>query len=387
MDVKARAAQVARASYGRLIALLAARTRDIAAAEEALSDAFVAALLNWPEQGIPENPEAWLMTAAKNRITDAYRRQARSPVTVVEEVPDVEVEMSDEAVPGAIPDRRLALMFVCAHPAIDASVHSALMLQTVLGFEAADIARSFVVSPAALAQRLVRAKRKIKDTRVAFSIPDRSVMPERLNAVLEAIYGAYSLDWLHEPDARDLSEEACFLSRIMTELLPDEAEVLGAAALIAYSHARRKARLHEGVLVPLHEQDTRLWDMQLIAQADAFMSRAVRCQKIGRFQLEAAVQQVFSKRAETGKTDWHAILHLTEGLCRMWPTLGAEVSKAAIVTEVAGAQAGLAVLMRISSDEAKAFQPWHATHAHVLAKLGLVNESRRVICQGHRTHS
>ena len=212
MDAHARAALVARASYGRLVALLAARNGDIAGAEEALSDAFLAALETWPRTGIPEKPEAWLMQAAKNRRIDAYRRNARSPVMNTDELPDVVDEEQDEPMSDAIPDKRLALMFVCAHPAIDASVHTPLMLQTVLGVEAIDIGRCFLVSPTALAQRLVRAKRKIKESRVAFVIPDQAVMPQRLGAVLEAIYGAYALDWLQEPGTRNLTGEAVYLA-------------------------------------------------------------------------------------------------------------------------------------------------------------------------------
>ncbi len=362
-----RAADVARASYGRLLAVLAARSGDILTAEDALSDAFRLALERWPEDGLPDNPEGWLITTARNRAVDTLRRRARAPVSATGDLPDIADSFPD---PDAIPDRRLALMFVCAHPAIDTGIHTPLMLQTVLGFEAADIGRSFLVSPSAIAQRLVRAKRKIRDAQIPFQIPDRTDMPARLTAVLEAVYGAYALDWMNDPDARDMTGEALYLAELMADLMPDEPEALGLAALIGFIHARRAARRVDGVFVPLDAQETALWDHDLTARARQRLDRAATSRSLGRFQLEAAIQSVHARRATTGRTDWPAILHLAEGLCRLWPTIGAATSRAAAIGEAIGPEAGLAALDRIDPTARGAFQPYEATRAHLLARAG-----------------
>ncbi len=369
MDTQARAEDVTRAAYGKLLAMIASRTGDIIAAEDALSDAFVAALKTWPERGIPERPEAWLLTVAKNRRTDQARKDARLVIT--DEVP----EMADAPAidPEDTLDERLKLLFVCAHPAIDGGIRTPLMLQTVLGLEAGEIARAFLVSPTAMAQRLVRAKKKIKSAGIPFVVPDASAYPERMSAVLEAVYGAYAVDWLE--GGGDLSHEAFFLSTILADLAPKNAEALGLTALIGFIEARRDARVRQGVLVPVPEQDTTLWDERLTERSAALLARASALGQIGRYQLEAATQSVHAARAVTGQTDWRALSQLYTGLIKLHPTIGAAVSRAAAVAEDAGPSEGLRLLDQVDYAGLDAYQPAHAVRAHCLAGLGRLAEA------------
>ncbi len=365
-----RAEDVARSAYGKLLAMLASSTGDIIAAEDALSDAFVAALKSWPEGGIPDRPEAWLLSVAKNRRIDAARKDQRLVMT--EELP----QMIAPAETDQDLDERLKLLFVCAHPAIDPRVHTPLMLQTVLGLEAEEIARAFLTSPAAMAQRLVRAKRKIKAAGIPFIVPDPDRYPERMGAVLEAVYGAYASDWLE--GAGDLSHEAFFLSTVLADLAPDDPEALGLTALIGFVEARRAARLQDGMLVPVPEQDTGLWDMALTNRSLALLTQASTHGVLGRFQLEAAIQAVHAARAVTGRTDWRALSQLYTGLLSSFPTIGAAVSRAAVVAEDAGPAEGLALLERIAFDGLAQYQPAHAVRAHCLNQLGRTAEAAEV---------
>ena len=371
---------VVRDSYGRLVSFLAARSRDVAAAEDALGEALVAALRAWPRDGVPDRPEAWLLRAARYRLIDHARHdrvRADGAVTL-----RAAAERAEEvAMQADFPDDRLKLLFVCAHPAIDPDVHTPLMLQTVLGLDAARIARAFLVAPAAMSQRLVRAKVKIRDTGMEFAVPGTDELAPRLEAVLEAVYAAYGTSWddVAGADARlqGLADEALWLARVLVRLLPDDPEARGLLALMLYCQARRPARRSPGgAYVPLSEQDVALWSRPLVAEAERALSAAAAMGAMGRFQLEAAIQSVHAQRAVTGRTEWEAIALFYEELVRRAPTLGARVGRAAALGNARGAAAGLAALATIAPEPVLSYQPYWAVRAHLLAEAGAGDEAR-----------
>lgn len=373
---------VARVSYARLISYLSARSRDVASAEDALSDAFAAALRTWPEHGVPSKPESWLLHAARRRLIDRARLD-RTHAANSSSLALLLGEAEDLSTTHDFPDERLKLLFVCAHPAIDARLHTPLMLQVVLGLEAADIAAAFVTPASTMGQRLSRAKAKIRDAHLAFEVPSGPELPARLFAVLEAIYAAYGFGWeWHAPDEeraasdarlpRDtLTHEALWLARTLATLMPDEPEALGLLALLCYCEARRSARrTSTGAYVPMSAQDTARWDLQLLAEADRALHRAATCNVLGRFQLEAAVQSAHVERLRGRAVSWSEIVVLYEGLVRMAPTLGAQLGRVAAVCEAQGAPAALALLDALRLEDVRAHQPYWAVRAHVLQALG-----------------
>jgi RNA polymerase sigma-70 factor (ECF subfamily) len=370
----------ARASYARLISFLSARSGDVAGAEDALADAFVAALRTWPTGGIPSKPDAWLLHAARRKLIDRRRRE-RTRDGGVHVLASLLAEAEDLSQAHAFPDERLELLFVCAHPAIDARVHTPLMLQVVLGLDAAAIAAAFLTPASTMGQRLSRAKAKIRETRIAFELPAGTELEPRLSAVLEAIYAAYGHGW-EGADGMDaerigLAEEALFLARVLVERLPDQPEALGLLALLEYCEARRPARRSaNGEYVPMSEQDTRLWDGMRLAEAERLLRTAARLGRPGRFQLEAAVQSAHVERCRGRHADWAAIAVLYEGLVRLAPTFGALVGRAAAVAEAHGANAGLELLDQIPRDAVQSYQPYWATRAHLEQRLGREGEAR-----------
>ncbi len=359
---EARIAQVVRASHGRLVAWMASRTGDIAGAEDALSEAYRAAVERWPTMGMPDNPAAWLLTVARNRLKDEYKSAYHRTSTrlFADDGEAMEIAVPATALESDdFPDERLKLMFAAAHPAIDEAIRAPLILQTVLGLEAAEIARLFLVPPATMAQRLVRAKTKIRDARIPFVIPGREQWPERLEAVLEAIYGAYSAGLDDGSDGtEDRGLEALHLADLLAVLLPRDAEALGLASLLCFSASRAEARFTSGGdFVPLDEQDPSDWDPALIAQGAALLARAAALKRLGRFQLEAAVHAVHADRRRTGATHWAAVAQLYAGLAELAPTHGVLVARAWAVGQAHGVAAGFAALAQLEPTVAQSWPP------------------------------
>jgi RNA polymerase sigma-70 factor (ECF subfamily) len=376
-DPQAREAaeRAARHSYGKLVAYLSARTRDIAGAEDALSEAFAAALDQWDTNGVPANPEGWLLTVARRRMIDTAR-QRDTRAGAAEHLKLLADELRDAWDGSDIPDERLRLMFACAHPAIDRQIRSPLMLQTVLGFDAATIAGCYLVSPATMGQRLVRAKAKIKQAGIAFRLPDRAEMPERLDAVLEAIYAAFAEGWSDpagmEQRRRELAQEALWLGRLVARLLPDEPEVLGLLALMLHLEARRGARRdHQGGYIPLNDQDPSKWDAMLISEAEDVLLGASHMGRIGRYQLEAAVQSAHAIRRFGRAPDWMVVVTLYDALLAITGSPVVAINRAMVIAEARSPEDGLAVLCEVESDQRLSrYQPYWAARAELLARCG-----------------
>ncbi len=382
MHVHAVLDAVVRKSHGRLLALLAAASRDIGAAEDALAHGYRAAAESWDREGVPGNPEGWLVRVAKNHMLDLRRSHfhARGKSLYGDDgsLVDLVAKESDdfEGENGTGPDRRLELMFAAAHPSLDESIRAPLVMQTILGLEVKEIAPLFCTPVATMAQRLVRAKTKIRDAGIPFSIPEMREWPERLEAVLEAVYGVFcagfedAFETVEEHRLADRGIEAMYLADLLATLLPSEPEALGLAALISFSASRARARSEGKPFVPLEEQDPALWDETLIYRASRWLKQASSYGGFGRFQLEAAIHAVHADRRRTGSIDWKAIAYLYEGLLHVAPTRGVIVARAYVISKVASVDAAIAALNVLESEEIEAFVPALACRANLRERKG-----------------
>lgn len=368
------AEKAARDHYGRLVAWLAAHCGDLERAEDAVSDALEAALRTWPEQGVPRRPESWLLTAAKRRVIDDARR-AKTRRDKVDRLRLDAQEAASVPFRTGLPDRRLELLLVCAHPDVPANVRTALMLQTVLGLNADRIGSAFLVKPATMGQRLVRAKRSIAAAGIPFEVPAAEALVERAGYVLDAIYAAYGTGWEIAQDTgalgTGLAREAIWLARLVVDLLPEVAEAKGLLALMLYCESRRAARRDAaGAFVPLHEQVTELWDRQAIDEAESLVRAAASLRQHGPYQLEAAIQSLHAHRLRSGATDWQKIGQLYAVLVERFPSLGAHIGYAASLGRAGAPGQGLALLDQLPMPRVERYQPYWAVRAFLLAELG-----------------
>ena len=374
--------RVLRAASGRIIAVLAARYRSLTLAEDAFSEACLRALRAWPQSGVPDDPKAWLYRAASRVILDALRQQSvreRHCIPQPPPEPSAEDLAADDS--QMIPDERLRLIFICCHPAVTQDARAALTLRLVCGLTVTEIARAFLVEEATLAQRLVRAKRKIAEAGVSFELPPPQLWPERLESVLSTLEIAYSR--AHE-DASGTTPRAHFaaevlhLTRLLTELLPGESEAHAIAALVRYSEARRPARVDaDGLMVPLSDQDPRLWSRERIAEADALLARAAQPGAPTARVLQAQLQRAWcARRSLQEPPPWPEILRIYDQLIELRDDPFVRINRAVAVAQIHGPEVALAELERLDGAQLAGFAPYHAVRADCLARAGLIEQAR-----------
>lgn len=378
-----RVAAVFRSEYGRAVSVLTGVLGDLDLAEDAVQAAFEVAIRKWPQDGAPASPAGWIITTAKRQAIDRIRRERKRDVKE-----SAALQLLEQQQPGpqqvevyAVPDDRLRMFFTCCHPALAPAAQSALTLRVLGGLTTAEIARAFITGEPTIAQRIVRAKKKIRDARIPFRVPDDAELPDRLAGVLRAIYLIFTEGHLatggDSPVRDDLAAEAIRLARLLRELMPDEPEVAGLLALLLLTQARRPARVSaDSELVPLDEQDRTLWDRTLIADGHELVRGCLRRDRPGSYQLQAAIAAVHTSAARFADTDWQQIVALHDQLAVVDPSPVAAVHRAVAVGESQGAAAGLAALDELAADRVVQQYPvHHAARARLLARLGRMTEA------------
>ncbi len=368
--------QVFRADYGRVVATLTRLLGDIGLAEEAVQDAFAVALETWPRTGVPPSPTGWIVTTARRRAIDRFRREATRDQRHVQAALLLAQDETEED--QAVPDDRLRLVFTCCHPALAPAAQVALTLRLVGGLTTAEIARAFLVPEPTMAQRIVRAKSKIRDAHIPYRVPEEHELPDRLRPVLSVVYLVYNEGYVatsgNSLDRVDLAHEAVRLGRLLVELMPDEPEARGLLALMLLGESRRPARVAaDGSLVRLPDQDRSRWDAALMAEGRALVRECLRRNAPGPYQVQAAIAAVHSDASTYADTDWAQVLALYDQLLALAPSPVVRLNRAVALAEVAGPAAALEAVEPLGLED---YHLFHAVRADLLARLGRVDDAR-----------